>query len=372
MIKGLNWKLIIVHLAAWMAYLLLLTLYSFEVRSFGNALTRSFVSISIQAVVFYANLLVFLPLFLEKKKYLIYAFSLIIMVIAAAWIYDEMMHSLLPDEIKELIESRERKMEVNPDRPPKHQFGMRNRRLGDWNKTLLHGRYLSNGFFIIISLFISTIYHNMLVSRRREKEKIQIQNQMLEAESKMLKWQINPHFLFNTLNNLYSMSQLKSAKTPDAIHRLSQMLRYVIYDCNQEYVSLGQEISYIQSYIELQMLKDEEGLNVKYTFEPVNPQLKITPMLLISFVENSFKHSNIEDTENSWIEIKLASKDNRLKFSVRNSIPEQQSTKDKSGGIGLENVKKRLNLLYPDKHYLNITTVKNLYSVTLMLELNEN
>lgn len=212
----------------------------------------------------------------------------------------------------------------------------------------------------------------MVVNRKREKEAVQLQNQMLEAETKMLKWQINPHFLFNTLNNIYSMSQMKSDKTPNAIHRLSQMLRYVIYDCNDNFVKLEQEISYIRSYINLQMLKDENMQNVKFDLQVGNPYLKIAPMLLISFVENSFKHSNIEDTENSWINIKLTTIENKLNFTIKNSIPEQTFAKDKSGGVGMENVKKRLQLLYPNKHYLKLTQEKNVYSVELMLELNEN
>ena len=110
------------------------------------------------------------------------------------------------------------------------------------------------------------------------------------------------------------MSQLKSDKTPDAIHKLSQMLRYVIYECNDNFVKLDKEIGYIQSYINLQLLKEENMQNVKFDLKNPNPKLTIAPMLLISFVENGFKHSNIVDTENSWIKIELATFGKQLKF----------------------------------------------------------
>jgi LytS/YehU family sensor histidine kinase len=212
----------------------------------------------------------------------------------------------------------------------------------------------------------------MKAGRKREQEANLIKNQMLEAESKMLKWQINPHFLFNTLNNIYSMSQLKSDKTPDAVHRLSEMLRYVIYDCNDDFVKLKQEVKYIQSYIDLLLLKDENLQNVKYDFSGINPELKITPMILIPFVENSFKHSKFEDAQKSWINIDLKTKGNQLNFKIENSVPEHNFTKDAVGGIGIVNVKKRLQMLYPGKHILNHFQEKNVYHVELILDLDDN
>jgi len=304
---------------------------------------------------------------LEKKKTLLYVLSLIAFIAIIVWVYDELLHNIIHDELREYFEKREATRKLNPDRNLPGDF--RSRPKHGW---LITGRYLSNAFFIFISLLISTIYHYTLANKRREQEHIQIKNQMLEAESKMLKWQINPHFLFNTLNNIYSMSQLKSDKTPDAVHRLSEMLRYVIYECNDDFVKLKQEVKYIQSYIDLILLKDENLQNVKYNFAGINPELKITPMILIPFIENSFKHSKFEDSEKSWINIELKTTGNQLNFKIENSVPDNNFTKDKVGGIGIANVKKRLHMLYQGKHSLNLKEENDIYSVELMMKLNDN
>lgn len=232
-------------------------------------------------------------------------------------------------------------------------------------------RFMTNGFSIIMVLLISTLYRNGLVKREKEEEASALKNQMLEAESKILKWQINPHFLFNTLNNIYALSQMKSDRAPDAVHRLSEMLRYVIYDCNEEFVSLEHELNYIKGYIALQLLKDDKISNVHYEFIDVNTNLKIAPMLLISFIENSFKHSKIEDLNNGWIDINLKTIEQQLVLEVKNSIPEIVPAKDKQGGVGLENVKRRLELIYPEKYILDIKQAEKEYSIKLTLNLNK-
>jgi len=163
---------------------------------------------------------------------------------------------------------------------------------------------------------------------------------------------------------------MKSDRAPDAVHRLSEMLRYVIYDCNEEFVSLEHEINYIKSYIALQLLKDDEISNVNFEFSEINTKLKIAPMLLISFIENSFKHSKIEDLNNGWIDIKIRTKEEQLKLEIKNSIPDIEPSKDKQGGIGLDNVKRRLELIYPQKYNLNIEKTEKEYAVYLTIELS--
>lgn len=274
---------------------------------------------------------------------------------------DELIHFIMREEFRSGM--RDGKGAINRRVSPKSSSGR------TW---FIYGRYIFNSFIILMSVFISTIIYQMKAGRKREREANLIKNQMLEAESKMLKWQINPHFLFNTLNNIYSMSQLKSDKTPDAVHRLSEMLRYVIYECNDDFVKLKQEVKYIQSYIDLLLLKDDNIQNVKYDFSGINPELKITPMILIPFVENSFKHSKFEDAQSSWINIDLKTNDNKLTFKIENSVPENNFTKDSVGGIGIANVKKRLQMLYPGKHNLILREEESVYRVELILELNGN
>ena len=162
---------------------------------------------------------------------------------------------------------------------------------------------------------------------------------------------------------------MKSEKTPDNILKLSDMLRYIIYDCNAELVPLEKEINYINNYIALQKLKDDKITNIEVDFMGADPKSMIAPMIFIPFIENSFKHSKIEDTEEGWIRISLANTNSHLRFRISNSIPKDDYTKDRLGGVGLENVKRRLQLLYPEKHNLTIDISEDNFEVELEVTL---
>ena len=194
---------------------------------------------------------------------------------------------------------------------------------------------------------------------------------MLEAETKALKAQINPHFLFNSLNNIYALSQMKSDKTPDAILHLSDILRYVTYDSNQNFVDLKDEIKTIESFILLQALKDDNQSNIKIEIDSSNGHYKIAPLLLIPFIENCFKHSNHDEKQTGWIDIKLKASDGKLFLVCANSKPEKIISKDKTGGVGMENVKKRLALIYPERHKLEIKSDAASYTATLEINLEK-
>ena len=218
--------------------------------------------------------------------------------------------------------------------------------------------------FVGSSLFEISSYAN-----RKTKEAMLFKSEKLETEMKLLKSQINPHFLFNALNNIYSLSYLKPEKTPENLLKLSEMLRYMLYECNDVKVPLSKEIAYLENYIALKLLKDSRGMKVSVNLEKDRGELMIAPMLLIPFVENAFKHSNIEDLEKGWIKIDLKTRDEKLFFKVENSFAPTPSTKDKVGGIGLTNVNRQLDLLYPDKHQLDIIAKNNVYKVHLEIGL---
>lgn len=207
-------------------------------------------------------------------------------------------------------------------------------------------------------------------ANRQAKEAMLLKSEKLETEMKFLKSQINPHFLFNSLNNIYSLSYLKPEKTPENLLKLSEMLRYMLYECNEEKVPVSKEIAYLENFIHLKLLKDSRGMNVKTDFNKSIGHLMVAPMLLIPFVENAFKHSNIEDLENGWITIALDQEQDNLVFTVKNSNPNKSYTKDKAGGIGLPNVKRQLDLLYPNKHQLKIEETTNQYVVYLEIDLS--
>ncbi|MGB0521373.1 MAG: sensor histidine kinase [Flammeovirgaceae bacterium] len=217
---------------------------------------------------------------------------------------------------------------------------------------------------LISVLFLSTAYQSIQIAHRKTTEAIETMNEKLATEMKFLKSQINPHFLFNALHNIYTLSFLKSDAAPDMILKLSDMLRYNIYDCSAEKVLLKKEVDYLNNFIDLHRLKDNE-LNIKVEIGHIDEQVKVAPMLLIPFLENSFKHSKIEDTNAGWIRLKLFTDQYGIHFHISNSIPQMDFVKDAQGGIGLQNVKRRLELLYPNLYELTITNQDQIFSVEL-------
>ncbi len=205
-------------------------------------------------------------------------------------------------------------------------------------------------------------------ANQKAKEAADFRNEKLESEMKFLKSQFNPHFLFNALNNIYTLSVIKSENTPDNLLKLSGMLRYMLYDCKADTVTLDKEIAYLKHFIDLHLLKDSQGLNVEVHLDESRPDLQIAPMLLIPFIENAFKHSRVEDLENGWIKINLTTADDHLVFEVCNSLPKEKFTKDNIGGIGLENVRRQLELMYPEKHELKIGANKDIFEIYLKIE----
>lgn len=179
----------------------------------------------------------------------------------------------------------------------------------------------------------------------------QINQERTSMELQFLKSQINPHFLFNSFNNLYGLSLTESKKTPDAILKLAELTRYMIYDSNEPKVTLLKEITYLQDLVELQKLRYEEDVYISFIIAGHLSEYTIAPLLLISFVENAFKHGEVNDADNPVI-ISLTMEEDKLRFYVANKINNQN--KDFSGGIGLKNVRRRLELLYPGKYELQI------------------
>lgn len=218
--------------------------------------------------------------------------------------------------------------------------------------------------FIGSALFAITAY-----AGQKETETAQLHKEKLETELKFLKSQINPHFLFNTLNNIYTLTVLKADSAPEHLMRLSEILRYMIYDCVADRVPLKKEIEYIRNFISLKMLKDSRGMNVQADLDDSQPELLIAPMIFIPFIENAFKHSHVENLAKGWIRIRLRLENHAVLFEVENSLPEQGYTKDQTGGIGLENVKRQLELTYPGRHELDIRPGEDRYFIKLKIDL---
>ena len=239
----------------------------------------------------------------------------------------------------------------------------------------IHGRLPPSRVFITVLLLVSSyslsiVIEILLLAQKKDEEIIISKNENLQTELKLLKSQINPHFLFNSLNNIYALSVIDSDKTQQSISYLSDMLRYVLYECEFAFVPLEKEINYIKNYIKLFSLKSSNSYPIKITYKISNMQTSIAPMLLIPFVENAIKHSNIERIKDTFIQIELTETEDSICFSVANSIATTSVAKDEIGGIGLENVKKRLSILYPEKHTLHIKTEENSFRINLKLSKN--
>lgn len=198
---------------------------------------------------------------------------------------------------------------------------------------------------------------------RRQEEK--------EAALKLLKAQLNPHFLFNTLNNLYGLSVVKSEKLPDLMLKLSDLLRYSLYETREMFVPLEKEIKYLENYISLEKIRLEDKAEIQFNISGnVNSNI-IAPMLLIVFVENAFKHLGVLDSMKSKVLVTIEVGENSLMFKCINTtdagdIQHNNLEKGKSG-IGLQNARKRLDLMYPEKHKLQIAQQENCYQVVLTL-----
>lgn len=193
-----------------------------------------------------------------------------------------------------------------------------------------------------------------------------------ENELRHLKAQLNPHFLFNTLNNLYGLSVAESKKLPDLMLKLSELLRYSLYDTNQNYVSVQKELDYITNYIALERIRLSDNTDIKLDVSGDYTDQYVAPLLLIIFVENSFKHFSAAKGQLAFVHIHLDIKDSRLRFHLKNSVdPEYVSLPNKSkGGLGLNNVKQRLDLIYPQQYSLKTIREMNFFEVDLTIDLS--
>ncbi|WKN44130.1 sensor histidine kinase [Tunicatimonas pelagia] len=206
------------------------------------------------------------------------------------------------------------------------------------------------------------------VMKQREVDELKATIQ--ESELQFLKSQINPHFLFNNLNNLYSYAIDYSPQTPEIILKLSSVLRYMLYECKEKFVSLTKEIEQLENFTQLSQLQIEERGVVSFSAQVYQPDYQIAPLILIVFIENAFKHSQASQSENILIDITVQlSEDGALEFSCKNNFQSVANTDNLAQGIGLENVKKRLQLLYPNAHQLTIDETENQYEVYLSMQL---
>jgi two-component system LytT family sensor kinase len=287
---------------------------------------------------FYLNYLVLIPLFLNKKKYGIYVAA----IVTALIIYGLGKYGIA-FIFKQIVLTRMKGEAIS--------FGQ---------------FFISTVFTSLVFLFLSAVLKftgDWFLNERKQRD---LENQRLSAELAFLKSQINPHFLFNSLNSIYSLAYQRSETTPDAILKLSEIMRYMLYESNDNKVDLEKELQYLQSYIDLQKIRFGNKAYIDFKVQGNIGSQQIAPLLLIAFIENAFKHG-VANNPLTPIRLLIDVDDAHLHFYMQNK--KHMNNRDMIGGIGLNNVQRRLNLLYPGKFNLVVNDEPDTYTVELSLVL---
>jgi two-component system, LytTR family, sensor kinase len=335
-------RAVIWHVAVWTVLILLFMLPNFGERSIKVLLVNYVLYGLINISLFYLNYLVFIPKLLNKKRYWLYFLAIVAAIIT---------YALIKYGLNEVLK---------PYMPPRIRVENSTRSMGFMFSIIV------NVFLGILFVFFSIVLKLSVDWFVNERVHRDLENQRLTAELAFLKSQINPHFLFNSLNSIYSLAYQKSDTTPDAILKLSEIMRYMLYECNDQRVDLSKELQYLQNFIDLQKLRFGDKAYIDFRVEGNVTNQKIVPLLLIAFIENAFKHG-IANDEASPIKMLISVNKEHLQFIIQNK--KHKNNMDAIGGIGLSNVRRRLDLLYPGNYNLEIRDEKDTYTSELSLVL---
>jgi two-component system LytT family sensor kinase len=341
-----KWQ-IFLHAIVWIS---LITFFLFIVRDNAKMTLQRMMVIfvlygSINISLFYINYLLFIPWFLNRKKYSIYILTVVLTIIAYGigkycigilFEKDVLIHTVM-------VKGKEVQTVI-----------------GFWSY------FISTFFTSILFIFLSIILKFSVDWFLNERIQRDLENQRLSAELAFLKSQINPHFLFNSLNSIYSLAYQQSENTPGAILKLSEIMRYMLYECNDNKVDLSKELQYLQNYIDLQKIRFGNNAYIDFKIDGVVTDQQIVPLLLIAFIENAFKHGIANDAASPIIMVISIDKEH-LQFYIENK--KHTNNRDAIGGIGLNNVRRRLDLLYPGKYNLDIRDEIDTYTCELSLVL---
>jgi len=330
------------HGLFWGIVLLVLILLEGNRYGFLFTLSNELINTALYALIVYFNLFYLIPNYLSKKHFLTY---LILLILA----------SFILTPLKVLI------------------FYIKFQGKAEAQTQLL----LNQFWYFASSLTVSGISTLVKITTdwyTQLKEKQELETQTMQSELKFLKSQINPHFLFNTLNSLYALTLKKSDQAPEIVLKLSEMMRYMLYECNEKKVLLSKEISYLQNYIDLERIRQGRNAEIQLHVEGDPGDFSIAPLLFIPFLENSFKHGlGTAVRQDGFVQMEMKIQDNLLTFQIENSKSQRLPTSNPgrpSGGIGLVNVQRRLNLLYPQRFDLKLEDSPHIYKVTLSIELD--
>ncbi|MEZ2440955.1 sensor histidine kinase [Chitinophaga sp. RCC_12] len=338
-----KWAIIARHILAWLIFFSLPYLLHPTNEKYDRDLLNEkqmwtlymYFTYLVLVVFFYLNAWVFIPKLVYKKKifdYILYIVGIFIFMCTMRYGFEKIF--LKPHHI-------------------------------DIKPTVLFTFFI---FFFVLSA--STAFQMIVDKMKLERQTSARENELLKTELSLLRSQVSPHFMFNVLNNMVSLARKKSDVLEPSLIKLSSLMRYMLYEADEDKVPLQKETEYLQSYIDLQQQRFGKNVSIRVSLETGDTCYEIEPMLLIPFVENAFKHGTGMITD-ATIDIRLYTRDDKLFFSVQNRFNKDSSEiKDKTSGIGLTNVKRRLNLLYGDNYVLHIDKKDDWFIVSLQLNLH--
>lgn len=337
-----TWVRVVFHIAAWIIVIslpFLLRRYPAMERPQDPDERGFFLVNNLTALlwiaVFYFNAYILTPKFIYTKKYFYYFLISLGMFAAIMAIHSWLFVSLITG--KQFLLSRSIGFNIPP---------------------------------FMLAIAVSTTYRMIIDKNKADKQLQEKQEENLKSELSFLRSQVSPHFMFNVLNNILALARLKSDQLEPTIFKLSTLMRYMLYETDEEKVSLQKEIDYLNSYIDLQKQRVAGKVKLEINIPQAEAHYEIAPMLLIPFIENAFKHG-AGHIKNAQIDINMHVENDTLNFIVRNryDASETNESKDKTSGIGLTNVMRRLNILYKEKHDLLITKEDGWFIVSLQIKL---
>ena len=344
----------LLHIVAWIiVFILPLYFFNSEWARNSSFLGRYYVSACIYGLVFYLNYFLLVPrIYFGRKKgyyFIIAAAVIVTLFFVEGYLTRHIFHETsVESQVQEML--RNFASEHNLSRPPFGQMHLLN--------------------FMLVCILISGFSIGLRTSEKysfQERQQKELEKVRLSTELAFLKNQVSPHFFFNTLNNIYSLIEIDKNNAQEAILKLSKLMRYLLYESEQGVVKLDQEIEFMNNYIDLMKLRLSNKVDLQISFPDSSNGIMIPPLLFIPFIENAFKHG-ISYKEKSFIHISLMIQQEDIYFECSNSIVSNGDSKNSPfSGIGLENVSKRLNLLFPDKHNIKLSQTDSVFNIKLMI-----
>ncbi len=337
---------LLLHLIFWCCVLLFFTkFFSSQNENFNDTLLFSLFIMPITIATTYVSIYKLIPDYLITKRYLQFAlYSLYTLIISGYLIMLSVFFSLIY---------------------------LANFEYEAMNPVTRNIFIVTSGVYLVV--FLVSAFKLLQLNLKHTEQTKKLETKILETQLKLkeqelhyLKMQIHPHFLFNTLNTMYGFALKKAEETPEMILKLSNLLDYLLYQVDKPFVLLTEEINHIEDYIALENLRFNDTLNIKFDYQNIPKSTKLAPMLLLTFVENSFKHGQLKAGKLS-ITIQLTVEKNQIDFIVTNTSYKVENTQD---GIGLQNIQKRLDLLYKNQYHLTISNTDSLFKVHLTLKSN--